>query len=141
MKILLAIDGSDVSLRAVRNLIEHVRWFREQPELHLLHVHLPVPIGLATHPISRETLDSYYREDSEAALVGARLLLEDAGFSCASHIHVGSPAEIIVKVAGELGCELICMGSHGHSVLKNALLGSVATKVLQLAKTPLLLVK
>lgn len=141
MKILLAIDGSEVSLRAVRSLIEHVRWFREPPELHLLHVHLPVPIGLATHPISRETLETYYREESEAALAGARQLLEDAGFSSTLHIHVGQPAELIVKVAKELGCEMVCMGSHGHSVLKNAILGSVATKVLQLVKVPLLLVK
>jgi len=141
MKILLAIDGSDVSLRAVRSLIEHVRCFRDKPELHLLHVHAPVPVGLATHPISHETIELYYREEGEAALAEAKQLLEAAELSCASHIYVGQPAEIIVKVAQELGCELICMGSHGHGVLKNAILGSVATKVLQLAHIPLLVVK
>lgn len=141
MKILLAIDGSDMSLRAVRHIIDHVRWFRDVPELHLLHVHLPVPIGLASHPISRETLEAYYREDSEAALERARQLLDAAGLPYKPHIHVGQPATIIVKVAREIGCDMVCMGSHGHSVLKNALMGSVAAKVLEIADIPLLLVK
>ena len=47
MRVLIAVDGSDVSLAAVRSLIEHIRWFRERPELHLLHAHPPVPVGLA----------------------------------------------------------------------------------------------
>lgn len=141
MKILLAIDGSEISLSAVRNLIEHVRWFRDQPEIHLLHVRPPVPIGLATHPLSHDTLDRYYREEGEAALTGARGLLEAAGLPFTLHIHVGQPAEIVVKQAETLGCDLICLGSHGHGVLQNALIGSVATKVLHLSRIPVLVAR
>lgn len=141
MNILVAIDGSDVSLRAVRGLIDHIRWFRDKPAIHLLHVHLPVPVGLALQHVSRETVDKYYREEGEAVLAPAMALLDEAGLTVTSHIHVGHPAETIVRLAEELGCELVCLGSHGRGALGHALLGSVAARVLHLAPMPVLLIK
>lgn len=141
MNILVAIDGSDVSLRAVRGLIDHIRWFRDAPTVHLLHVHLPVPVGLALQHVSRETVDRYYREEGEAVLAPALALLEGAGLAASPHIHVGHPAETVVKLAGELCCELICLGTHGRGALGEALLGSVATRVLHLSSIPVLLIK
>lgn len=141
MKILIAIDGSEASQNAVRSLIDHVRWFRERPELHLLHVHPPVPMGLATRHVGHDALEHYYREESEAALAAARESLAAAELPYTLHIHVGEPAATIVKEATELGCDLICMGNHGRGALPNAILGSVATKVLHLARIPVLLSK
>lgn len=141
MNILLASDGSDVSQRAVRSLIDHVRWFREPPQVHLLHVHAPIPVGLAVQHLSQETLDRYYREEGEAALKPAADLLAAAGIATTPHIHVGNAAEIIVRLAGELGCELICLGSHGRGGIGNALLGSVASRVLHLSAIPVLIAR
>lgn len=141
MNILLAIDGSEVSLRAVQSLIEHVRWFRESPRVHLLHVHAPIPVGLAVQHLSQETLDRYYREEGEAVLAPAADLLRKAGIATTPHIHVGHAAEIVVRLAGELGCELICLGSHGRGGIGNALLGSVASRVLHLATMPVLIAR
>lgn len=141
MKILLAVDGSEISLRAVRSLIDHVQWFADKPAVHLLTVHPPIPVGLATQHVGQAALERYYREEGETTLAAARQLLDAAHLPHTPHIHVGEPAAIIVKLAGELGCDLICMGSHGHGVLQNAILGSVATRVLHLARVPVLLAK
>ena len=141
MKILLAIDGSAVSLRAVHSLIDHVRWFREPPQVHLLHVHAPIPVGFAVQHLSPETLDRYYREEGDATLKPAADLQAKAGIAITPHIHVGHAAEIIVRLAGELGCELICLGSHGRGGIGNALLGSVASRVLHLATVPVLIAR
>ena len=43
MKILLAVDGSKHSLKAVKTLIDHAGWYREKPAVELVNVHLPVP--------------------------------------------------------------------------------------------------
>ena len=43
VKILLAVDGSESSLRATRSLIETAQWFKELPQIELVTVHLPVP--------------------------------------------------------------------------------------------------
>lgn len=141
MKILAALDGSDVSLAALRTLIVQSGWYREPPQLHLLYVHPPIPMALATQHVDRATLDAHYREEGEQALARARAELDAAGLPYTAHIHVGPVAESIVKRARELGCELICMGTHGRGAVGNALLGSTVAKVLHLSPLPVLLDK
>ena len=103
MKILLAVDGSDVALRAVDHLIGHVSWFREMPEIHLLHVQPPIPVGRALAHVSKETLHDHYLEESREHLREAQQKLDAAGRFHTTHVHVGQAAEVIAKVAGELG--------------------------------------
>lgn len=141
MKILLAVDGSPCAERAVAFAIEHAAGLREAPEVHLLHVHPPIPIGRVQAHIGPETLQAYYREESEASLATARQMLEAAGVSYTGHIHVGQPAEIIAKLAAELGCSLVVMGTHGRGAMASLVTGSVAARVLHLAHCPVLLVK
>ena len=141
MKILLPADGSPCSLRAVDQLIAHVACLRDVPEIHLLHVHLPIPIGRVQAHIGKDTLLAYYLEDGREHLLAAQQKLEAAGLIHTPHIHVGQPAEVICKMAGELACDLIIMGSHGRSPVAGLVMGSVATRVLHQAPCPVLLVK
>ena len=141
MKILLAVDGSDVALRAVDHLIGHVSWFREMPEIHLLHVQPPIPIGRALAHVSKETLQAHYMDESREHLQEAQQKLDAAGRFHTTHVHVGQAAEVVAKLAGELGCDLVVMGSHGRSGIAGLVMGSVATRVLHLAPCPVLLVK
>jgi len=141
VKILLPVDGSECSLRAVDHLIAHVSWFREVPEIHLLHVHAPIPIGRVQAHVGKETLHAYYLEEGQEHLVVAQKKLDAAGRFHTTHIHVGQPAEVIVRVAGDLACDLIVMGTHGRGGLVELVTGSVASRVLHLAPCPVLLVK
>ncbi|PKO36659.1 MAG: universal stress protein [Betaproteobacteria bacterium HGW-Betaproteobacteria-6] len=141
MKILLPVDGSECSLRAVDHLITHVGWFRDVPEIHLLHVHAPIPIGRVQAHVGKETLHAYYLEEGQAHLVDAQQKLDAAGRFHTTHIHVGQPAEVIARLADELACDLIIMGAHGLGALAGLVMGSVATRVLHLAACPVLLVK
>jgi len=141
MKILLPVDGSECALRAVDHLIAHSAWFRDVPEVHLLHVHAPIPIGRVQAHIGKETLQAYYLEESQALLIEAQKKLDAAGRFHTTHIHVGQPAEVIVKMASDLGCDLIVMGTHGRSGIAGLVMGSVANRVLHLATCPVLLVK
>lgn len=51
------------------------------------------------------------------------------------------PAEGIVHTAARLGADAICMGSHGRTGMAGALLGSVARKVIETSRCPVLLVR
>jgi len=141
MKILLSADGSPCSLRAVDQLIATIDCLREVPEIHLLHVHLPIPIGRVQAHVGKDTLHAYYLEEGQAQLLAAQQKLDAAGRFHTTHIHVGQPPEVICKMAGELGCDLIVMGTHGRNPLAGLVMGSVATRVLHLAPCPVLLVK
>jgi nucleotide-binding universal stress UspA family protein len=141
MKILLAVDGSPGSLHAAQHLAAHAAWFREDPEIHLLHVQPPVPIPGALANVGKQTLNDHYREESRPHLVEAQRILDEAGRAHVLHIHVGLPAEVIVKVAGELAVDLVVMGTRGRGGLAGLVLGSVANDVLRQAPCPVLLVK
>jgi nucleotide-binding universal stress UspA family protein len=141
MKILLPVDGSECSLRAVEHLLTHITWFREVPEIHLLYVQPPIPIGRVQSHIGKETLHDYYLEESKAHLAPAQARLDAAARFHTTHVHVGQPAEIIAKMAGEMQCDLIVIGGHGRGALASMVMGSVATNVLHLAACPVLIVK
>jgi nucleotide-binding universal stress UspA family protein len=142
MKILVAVDGSRHALAAVESVVEHAAWYREKPEIELVTVHLPVPqlpgMGAA---VGRQQIARYYEDEGGAKLAVAKKRLEVAKLPYRAQVLVGQVAEAIVKHARTARCDLICMGSRGMTGIKNALLGSTATKVLHLADRPVLIIK
>ena len=141
MKILVAIDGSPQSLATVAALADRLTWFRDSPALSLIHAHLPIPYKAATSWVGHAAVAKYYDEESEAALAGAKELLESRGISYMVEKLVGDPADEIVRHAAAKKFDLIAMGTHGHTALANLVMGSVATKVLARSKVPVLFVR
>lgn len=56
-------------------------------------------------------------------------------------VKQGTPAEVIVETAKELNCDLIVMGTHGHGVLADVLVGSTAKWVVKHSPIPVLVVR
>jgi len=142
LKILLAVDGSKFSLEAVGCLVEHANWYRDQPVAELLTVQPPLPrlpgMGVV---VGRKQVQRYYEEEGGAALKVAKRMLDAAGIEYKARVLVGPVAESIVQHAARAGCDLIYIGTHGRTAAGNMLLGSVATKVLHISGTPVLLVR
>jgi nucleotide-binding universal stress UspA family protein len=141
MKILLAADGSEYTQRSARHLASHLQWFAQKPEVHVLHVHPPIPLAAAAAVVGKETIAAYQKEESEKSLAVATKELQAAGVPYKAHWRVGATVEEIAAFAAENGIELIVMGSHGHGALANVALGSVATKVIAATKVPVLIVR
>jgi nucleotide-binding universal stress UspA family protein len=55
-------------------------------------------------------------------------------------VRPGHPAAVILAEAERMNADLIVIGSHSAEALDGRLLGSVATRVLQLAKAPVFMV-
>jgi nucleotide-binding universal stress UspA family protein len=53
----------------------------------------------------------------------------------------GNPVDIILAQAEERNCDLIVMGTHGHGVIADAVMGSTARRVLRKARKPVLVVR
>lgn len=56
-------------------------------------------------------------------------------------LHCGAPGEVICWAAQEHQCDVIVLGTHGHTGLMHLLLGSVAEYCLRHARCPVLTVR
>ncbi len=56
-------------------------------------------------------------------------------------IKNGAPAEIIVQTAKERNCDLVVMGTHGHGVIADVLIGSTAKWVVRQSPIPVLVIR
>jgi len=140
-RMLLAVDGSPASQRAVQRVID-IRQDLAEPsalELHLLNVQRPVS-GDVSSFVASKSLDEYYAELSDQGLAPARALLDGADVAYQAHRRVGAPGETIAKEAQTHGCDLIVLGTTGSGAAAS-LMGSVAQSALEHATTPLMLVK
>ena len=91
--------------------------------------------------VSRERLDEMQRQHGEGLLARAMKIAKAAYVPCTAEILTGDTAQQIVSHAEALECDGIVMGTRGMSAIANLLMGSVATKVVHLAKIPVTLVK
>ncbi|MGQ9674849.1 MAG: universal stress protein [Chloroflexota bacterium] len=78
------------------------------------------------------------KADARKSLEQERRRLEGQGLDVAARLEVGVPAKEIVRVAEEEDVWLIVVGAYGRTLLQDVLLGSVAERVLHLAKRPVL---
>jgi nucleotide-binding universal stress UspA family protein len=141
MKILIPIDGSANADRAVDYVIDFADQLKIAPEIYLINVQWKLALGNVKLFINHETVNEHYREQGELALEQARAKLEAKGFDYFYHISIGSPADAIVRFAEENQIVQIVMSANGQETLTNLLLGTVASKVVQLSRLPVLLVK
>lgn len=140
MKILLPVDGSEVSLKAVRLAIS------------LLHQGLSGSVVLANVQEPATFYEMVVAPDVEVlqrvstaagmdALAPAETLLVNAGVVYEREIASGDPAHTIVDILERFSCDLVIMGARGASALRSALLGSVSNEVLHAAQVPVMIVK
>jgi nucleotide-binding universal stress UspA family protein len=141
MKILLAVDGSEYTTKAVDFAISHFDWFKGAPQLYLLHVQPPFPDKHAKAMVGREAIESYYKEESEAALAPAEALLRKHGVAFERAYVVGDVAEKVQEFVNRNGIDMVVMGSHGHGSLKSLIMGSTTSKVLAATSVPVLLIR
>ena len=141
-RVLIPVDGSPCSLRAVALMIAKRGYFADPSdlELHLLHVQHTLWHDMTQGAGQRQGV-GVRQDESEKALREARALLDRAGARYCVHEGVGHVAEVVAKFAESLNCDQITMGTHGRSALAGALLGSTTAKVIQLVGVPVLLVK
>ena len=143
--ILVAIDGSETSIRGLETAIELAKTFGAK--LHLLHVvrEMQLPKELQT---MMEVENMKGPREDVLKLVGDRILnqakrvAESKGVkSVADNLGTGDPASSIVKHAEQNGIDLIVMGSRGLGQVEGLLLGSVSRKVSSMAKVPCLIAR
>ena len=139
MRTLIAIDGSEHSTRVVDFITRHPHLLGDRAEVTVLCVATPPPLqvvsalgsgGAAPLPIE-------VAQAAEPALTA----LKEAGIEGSLVERVGDAALEIAQLATDGNYDLVVMGSHGRGLLKRAVLGSVAHKLLGRCSVPVLIVR
>lgn len=140
MRLLVALDGSQVSLRA----LEYALGLRDKLavalQLELVNVQPPMTAAVARF-VSREVIEEYHQEQGEEALVPARALATKAGVQFEASILIGRDAEALLEYVAARDCDGVIMGTRGLGSVAGLLMGSVASKVVHGALVPVTLVK
>jgi len=141
MQILLAVDGSDYSLKVLEFVAANRAMFVDGHQLTLVHAASSIPGHVARH-VSKEVVDNYYAEEQAKVVEPLTAQLARLGIAGAAFdLRHGRADEEILQAAADKGAGLIIMGTRGHGALGRALMGSVATKVIAESSIPVLLVK
>ncbi len=152
-KILVAVDGSEHSTRALETAIQIAKKFKSK--LTILNVYsvpvrpvvMPEPTTLTPPGVPVVTPEEVTKA-AEAAQDAAKKILKDASDKAeAENLHPetltaeGYAPQEIIKAAKAGNFGLIVLGASGTSRLREILVGSVCDAVIREATIPLLLVK
>ncbi len=135
MKVLIAVDGSDCSARAIEFVSER-KWDKDD-QFSVVSIVEPIPadVGVGYFPVNSGGIYQQQYDDianicGTSAATLKRLMPE-------SHVEVkvetGLVAETICDYAETWDADLIILGSHGRKGISHFLLGSVAEEVLKKA--------
>jgi nucleotide-binding universal stress UspA family protein len=103
----------------------------------LLHVLSPLTIASESGTVTVEPPDTGRAAGEELEALRADL----PGLRVDRFLRDGAAADEIVRLAGEVGCDLVVMGTHGRTGLRRLLMGSVAEEVARKAPCPVLTLK
>ena len=136
-RILVPVDGSDYSMRAAEYSLELAKLI--DGEIFLLHCRKALPAVLG-EPYYQKAVDDIM-EQSNALIEPYQDLFQNIGIKFTHRILEGQPSDIISEVAEIEKCDMIVMGSRGHTNLEGLLLGSITHRVLHIAPCPVLVVR
>ncbi len=137
-RILIAVDGSQNSIAALDYVAQRKRR-GENVQASIIHVQPAIAPkgGLVT----RGMIADYQAAEAEKALGKAKIKALQKALRADVYVERGEPAAAIVAFARKTKCDEIVVGGRGTGGLKGLLLGSVASKVAQMAPVPVVVVK
>jgi nucleotide-binding universal stress UspA family protein len=136
--ILVAIDGSEQSLKAAR-VAGEVANTMESETLWVVIAFDPVP-GYLGQPLLQEAINERIKQTDAILNKGLQEIGKFSG-TLKTEVLAGPPAEAVLSVADTRQVDLIVMGTRGLGRLTGALVGSQSQKVVAHANCPVLLVR
>ena len=131
MKLLLAIDNSEYSVEAIKEVAK--RPWPPRTIVRVISVVEPVPPPAAE--LWYDASGSLERVQQEMMKRATELTqkaserLKRTGFKIETAVREGDARSVIVDEARKWSADLVVLGSHGYTGIKRLLLGSVASSV------------
>jgi nucleotide-binding universal stress UspA family protein len=121
-------------------ILQHIRSLARLCASRLVLVHV-ADGHMARNQKQLNLAESQEMRDDRDYLERRRDELVRDGFETEVHLECGDPPAQILAVADRVHADLIAMSTHGHGVVKDVVLGSVASAVRHRTDIPVLLVR
>lgn len=129
MKILVATDGSEQAMKAVKRALEMAE--KEGAQVMIMSVAYFSRDDLDEMPLN---IQDKLEAEARTALDKAKAVFDEKSIKVETVLETGRvPANNIIRKAEEIKCDGILLGSTGRTGLKRAFMGSTAAKVVSLA--------
>lgn len=139
-RILIAVDGSELSLDAVHHAMQLTR-HGLQADFVLANVQEPATLYELVVSRDPDLIAAASIEAGEHLMAPARALLDEAGLDYVTEVGVGDPAHTLVDIVESTGCDMVVVGARGQGALSSALLGSVSQELAHASPVPVTIVK
>lgn len=129
-KVLIATDSSPSSLAVIGHAdFLHLLGAREcvLAQCFLIREHVAFPDQI--------------KASIESGLVKQKEMLEKEGIHTTIVVESGFPGTQIPRIATENNCSLIMIGSHGHHLTSEVLMGSIAAEIIHNATKPIFMIR
>ena len=140
MKLLAAVDLSKASGYVIEAV--HRVALATDAEVYILHTILPLPgiAGPEFNPVTehQELSERYLDERDQLNELVTQLV--DADVNASALMAQGEPVKTILREVERLDAELVVVGSHGHGMMFDALVGSTSAGILRKSTIPVLVV-
>lgn len=138
-RVLCPTDFSEPACRAIKAAVE----IAESQGAELILVHVVAPILALDTPSGAPAFDlAGYQEElvrsAQHALEERRKRRVPDSVRSRSIVTIGDAAHEVTRIAAEEGVDLIVIATHGRTGWRERLFGSVAAKVVRLARCPVL---
>lgn len=150
MKILVCVDGSKQSMKAVDEAVK-IAGGCNVNEVAIIHVceskldwsGIPHEGSVTREDMERfrKSLEQCNYENNEKVLSEAKEVFEKNNIQVKKIFKEGHPAQTIADTANEEGYDMVFIGSRGLGGLKKLFLGSVSSAVIQEVKSNVYVVK
>ncbi len=137
-RILLAVDGSEHSIRAAKEAGDLARALKSRI-VRIVIAFDSIP-GYLGEPNRQQAIDARLKE-ANAILGKARKAVGKIPGEIQVELIEGSPAEAIISVARTRKSNVIVMGSRGLSTMAELVLGSTSHKVVSHAPCPVIIMR
>jgi nucleotide-binding universal stress UspA family protein len=140
MKILVPVDGSSLSLDAVRHALALIRQGL-RADLVLANVQAPASLYEMVVAHDPDVIKNVSEGAGAHLLEPARDLCRTAGVAFESEVVSGDPVNALCDLVEQYGCAQIVIGAHGKGALASALLGSISHALAHASPVPVTIVK
>lgn len=135
--ILVPLDGSKLSESSLAPAALLAQILKSHVTLlHVIELDAPAEVHKERHLTRPDEAEEYLKDAAQRAF--------PSGIKVETHVHTAPVADVtksIIEHISEFKPDLIVTCTHGHSGLRDVLIGSIAQKIVAHGSTPLLLVK